>query len=35
MQDNGGALPGQAGAAPVAFDDNEEAFPRMFVVGGN
>ena len=35
MQDNGGALPGQASAASVAFDDNEEVLPRMFVVGGN
>jgi hypothetical protein len=35
MQDNGGAQPGQAGAASVAFDDNEEVLPRMFVVGGN
>jgi Flp pilus assembly protein TadB len=35
MQDNGGVMPGQAGAAPGAFDNNGEALPRMFVVGGN
>ncbi len=35
MQDNGGVMPRQAGAASGAFDDNEEALPRMFIVGGN
>jgi hypothetical protein len=35
MQDNGGVMPRQAGAASVEFDDNEEALPRMFIVGGN
>jgi hypothetical protein len=35
MQDNGGVLPGQAPAGSPAFDENEEALPRMFVVGGN
>ena len=36
MQDNGGVVPGHAAAVAAVFDDtDEEALPRMYVVGGN